>query len=188
MALWKQSISEPASLSSAKMAVLSLRARARDGEGRRGRGRARARPPGGCAPARGRAAGGHARGGGGLSRVRCCNLGAGRVREDGGPGELRPGNPGSQRIAGVATASRSTRAPGKGREAEHPGTLKGGRSEQGWRRDRAAAAGDYLCSETVLPEGCLFVPWVFRASLVIPWGSFLSSSKHLGGSGHWSPL
>lgn len=43
---------------------------------------------------------------------------------------------------GVATAARSTRAPGKGREAKHPGTLKEGRSEQGWRRDRAAAAGD----------------------------------------------
>lgn len=42
----------------------------------------------------------------------------------------------------VATVARSTRAPGKGREAEHPGTLKEGRSEQRWRRDSVAAAGD----------------------------------------------
>lgn len=44
-----------------------------------------------------------------------------------------------------------------------------------------------LLRNSVLPEGCLFVPRVSRASLVIPRGSFLSSFKHLEGSGHWSP-
>ncbi|CAO2645666.1 Vesicle-fusing ATPase [Lemmus lemmus] len=92
------------------MAPLGLRARSRSGEGRQGRGRARARSPGACAPARGRAAGGHARGGGGLSRVRSCSLGTGRVREDGGPGEWRPGNPSSRRDRGVRDGCESMQA------------------------------------------------------------------------------
>lgn len=131
-----------ASLSSAKMALLGLRARARAGEGLRGRGRARVRfPP---APARlregglqagTRAAGaGSAECGAAASEPDVSAKMAGRVSG----GRATPARGG---IAGFATAARSTRAPGRGREAEHRGALKEGRSEQGWRRDRAAAAG-----------------------------------------------
>lgn len=53
---------------------------------------------------------------------------AGRV-SGGRATRARSGSP------GVETAARSTRAPGKGREAELPETLKEGRSQQDWRRD-----------------------------------------------------
>lgn len=160
------------------MALLLLRARTRAGEGRRGRGRARARAPGGSAPARGRAVSGHARGGGGLSRERSCSLGAGRVREDGGPGEWRPGNPSLQRIAGVATAARPTRAPRRGHEAEHRGMLKEGTSEQGWRRTGQLRQGISSAQKLCPPGGLFPRSPVSRASFAIPWGSFSSSSKH----------
>lgn len=132
-----------ASLSSAKMALLGLRARAH-GLGK-GAGDATGRGHDPPAPARlregglqsgTRAAGaGSAECGAAVSEPDVSAKMAGRVSG----GRATPARGG---IAGFATAARSTRPPGRGREAEHRGALKEGRSEHGWRRDRAAAAGD----------------------------------------------
>lgn len=71
--------------------------------------RGRAQPPSGCAPARG---------GGGLCLETSCSCGAGRVREDGGPGECRLGSRGSRRGCRACGHLEVHTARGRGSESE----------------------------------------------------------------------
>lgn len=105
-----------------------------------------------------------ARGGGGLCRALSRSLGGGRVIEDGGPGECRPGKP---RLRTLAPGSRALRGPSglsrRGREACQWGTGREGREA------RTGSGGEGLALlRNCDPSRLTPSPRVSRASLAIP--------------------